>query len=319
MNIFPSSSSSIKRFSLSSFLFRFGLILLLLMIIITTIALKGLFEPNLLNPNIINPSAPHQILTPSPLPAPQITTPTPDHLSHFSFPSNHFPLLIFVAIFVSSAIVSLFVTAWLKYLSLPSKQKQIVNKYLSLILKKILFPILWMRLFIIDSFQTISSFLKPLAQKLQQKKPKIKKKTKIKTTPKTVNNWPQNYQNQGHQLTNLTDNYNQPFNGFMLSYQDQSDQYLENNYPLEKFNQNQPIKPKKKPQSPHPKSKKLQPKNKKTKTTYLPNKNHNYDQPEVIILTPDEQTPLDQKPPTLAQLMDLRRHQSLSSLFDKRY
>lgn len=313
--------------------------------IVTVIAMKGLIDPDLLNPQIINPATPDQSLTPSPIPAPQlIITPTipnpPERLNSNSLSSNTFPLWLFGAILGGSAFVSLFVTAWLRFLSLPSQTRASItrnfNFIFTFIFKIIFFIVTLIPNLISGIFKFFIAFLKSLDQKSEEsidENPKQKRKKRPVKLQNTSFNAPKN----NPVKNNNFDNPRQipELNGFILSYNDEYNRETsrklkpENNSILRKSEQKR--KPQAKPPKPPSQSenkfsvpkkirkKPISPSVKQTTSPYISDQNYGYDLPQVTLLAPEEKTPLDQKQPTLAELMDLRRRRSLSSLLNNDY
>jgi hypothetical protein len=326
----------VQRFFPSPFLIGIWVITLLLMMIVAAIALKGLVEPDLLNPNIVNPATPEQPLTPSPIPVPQLViTPNipkpPEAGQTPTIPSTNFPLWIFVSILGGSAFISLLVTGWLRYLSLPPEDQDSiaysVSIYSNFIFRVITGIFNLLKNIILSIFKLGINSLKFLAQQSDHTSPPRKVK------PKKHKNYapiPEpEYNNPVEPIYHDSYGYTNPlgFNQTSPAFNLAQEEYNRANFasqPNRKSpqKQNKP-KPPQKPRSEMSKQKYTAKKSRKKSVTpsrppvygdYIPPQASAYYQPQVTILKPEEQTPLDQRKPSLAEMMDLRRSQSLSSL-----
>jgi hypothetical protein len=345
MNYFSPSHSIQKKirflsehFLPSPFFIGVWVITLFLMMIVGAIAVKGLIEPNLLSSDIINPVG-EQTMTPSPFPAPQliitpnIVPPPPNSINSSPLPSKTFPIWLFIGIVGGSAFISLLVTAWLRYLSLPTETQSDVANFVkgnvTLVFKIIVFVITFIPVTILNIFKYFINSFNSLSEqyaeyKIEQSKKTPPKKRIQKPAPQTKFTPPPQYYPVVEPIYNfeMNGNYNPSYNP---SYDNGN--YGLNRQPQKKRSSGKkPSQPRnsapnygKPPQnnvSTQKRKTPVSPRQKQPFPSTYPQGNPSYYEPEVTILSPEEKSPLDKNPPTLAELMDLRRNRSLSSLLN---
>ena len=320
MNTFSQSnseqknSSSFKKFLTAPIIIVTSIITIVSMGLVGVIAMKGLIDPEIFSPktNIVDSLMDKSSSTPSPIPIPQASIqPTipnpPDNIKNASVEgelNRTFPLWVFMLILGISAIISLIITAWLRYLSLPPEtQTSIINSLNNN--------------FIIRYIRSSNFFKKIPTNNLKvlgnKSKVSVSEKSKKKSQKRNIQTSSQKLQSSEYNSQNL-----EPILVNNISSQ-KIRKSKKKSFFFKKDSKISSTKTKTNSSSRKKKRRKVI--NSKIKQPNISNvQSSNSDvhyEPQVTIVSPQEQNPLDQLQPTLAQVMDLRHRRSLSSILEE--